>query len=162
MQSEARRTKDRAVPKGKVVWEPQKSPYGPISILLSYADETIYVWRNGVQIGQSPVGLDSEGKGLPEGVFLMLEGEQPPNPEFPGITIRPWSVLSISGEGIKGDVVTHMRENFSLPMEFRKAVNKVLTPGTILLATEESSTADTRSGPMAITVPDPPELDGKK
>ena len=152
MQSEARNPVDKSVPKGSVVWEPEKSPHGPISVLLSYADKTIYVWRNGVQIGQSPVGFSAADQSLPEGVFLMLEGEEPADPNFPGLTIHPWSVLSLEGGAVKGDIITYMRDNFSLPPAFRAAANKVLTPGTILLATKESSTEETRSGPMAIGV----------
>ena len=142
------------MPKGSVVWEPQKSLHGPISILLSYADKTIYVWRNGVQIGQSPVGFNAADQALPEGVFLMLEGEEPADPNLPGLKIHPWSVLSLEGGAVKGDIVTYMRDNFSLPPEFRAAANKVLTPGTIFLATKDSSTEETRSGPMAIGVTD--------
>ena len=154
MKSEARNPVDKSIPKGKVVWEPEKSPHGPVSVLLSYADKTIYVWRNGVQIGQSPVGFNSEDQALPEGVFLMLEGEGTPDPKLPAVTIRPWSVLSLSGGAVKGDLVTYMRDNFSLPPEFRTAVNHHLTPGTILLATKESSTKETRSGAMTIAAPD--------
>jgi hypothetical protein len=153
--SEARNSVDKSIPKGEVVWEPQRSIHGPISLLLSYADKTIYVWRNGVQIGQSPVGFKADDQALPEGVFLMLEGNEPANPDFPGIDIHPWSVLSLSGGEVKGDIVTYMRDHFSIPDEFRAAVNKELKPGTILLATPESSTAETRSdGPIAIGVPD--------
>ena len=84
----------------------------------------------------------------------MPEGEEPANPKLPGVTIHPWSALTLSGDAVQGDIITYMREKFSLPASFRLAVNKVLTPGTILLATKESSTEKTRSGPMAIGVPD--------
>ena len=52
--SRASRVEDQAIPEptGDVVWEPSKSPSGPFSILVSYADRRVYVWRNGVQIGQ--------------------------------------------------------------------------------------------------------------
>jgi hypothetical protein len=153
LDSEARDPTDKSMPKGKVVWEPKKSVHGPVSILLSYADKTVYVWRNGVQIGQSPVGFPADHI-LPEGVFLMLEGEEPADPKLPGITVHPWSVLSLSGGAVEGDIVTYMREHITLPSKFRRAVNAVLNPGTILLATKESSTAETRSGPIAIGVPD--------
>ena len=153
MDSEARDPADKSVPKGKVVWEPNKSFHGPISILLSYADKTVYVWRNGVQIGQSPVGFSADLT-LPEGVFLMLEGEESADPKLPGITIHPWSVLSLSGGAVKGDIVTYMREQFTLPGEFRRSLNAALTPGTILLATKESSTEETRSGPCLLYTSD--------
>lgn len=160
LQSEGPDPAERAVPEGKVVWEPQKSLHGPVSVLLSYADKTIYVWRNGVQIGQSPVGFDTSDQALPEGVFLMLEGEEPADPKLPGVKIHPWSVLSLHGDPVQGSIIDYMRDNFSLPPAFRNAANKELTPGTIFLATKEASTEDTRSGPMAIGVTE--EEGGKK
>jgi hypothetical protein len=145
---------ERAVPKGRVVWEPKKSAEGPISILLSYAVKTLYVWRNGIQIGQSPVEFNTEDQGLPEGVFLMLEGPDTPDPKLPGQELHPWSVLSLTGDKVKGDLTTYMRENFNLPKDFRIALNTHLNPGTLFLATRESSTQKTRSGEMSIGVPD--------
>lgn len=155
MKSEARTEADKSVPKGDVIWEPRKSPYGPISILLSYTDKTVYVWRNGVQIGQSPVKLRTEVDQFPEGVFLMLDGEEPADPEFPGLTMHPWTAVSISGGPAKGDAVQFLRDQVSLPSDFRKRVNENLTAGAILVATTEASTEDTRTtGPIAIGVPD--------
>jgi hypothetical protein len=162
MESEARRSADKAVPAGRVIWEPQKSPHGPISMLLSYADKTVYVWRNGVQIGQSPVAYNPGTEALPEGVFLMLEGEGSPDPQFPGLTLNPWAVLSLSGDRPEGDVVAYLRDKISLPPQFRRAINSELKPGTILLATAEASNEQTRSGPMVIGVPgDHPGTDGE-
>ena len=152
--SKAKNPADKSVPTGTIVWTPEKSPHGPFSILVSYADKTLYIWRNGVQIGQSPFTFAVENPTLPEGVFLMLDGEKTPDVKVPGLNTHPWSVLSLSGGEVKGDIVKYMRDNFILPHQFRAEVNKILTPGTILLATKESSTKDTRSGVMAIGVPD--------
>ena len=162
LKSEASDPSNKSIPEGKVVWEPEKSPHGPISILLSYTDKTVYAWRNGVQIGQSPVEFNAETESLPQGVFLMLDGEGAADPKNPELTLRPWSVLSLTGGDVKGDIVTYMRESFTLPPEFRAALNKELHPGTILLATQEASTEDTRSGPMAIGVTDEEEPEGDK
>ena len=117
-------------------------------------DRTLYVWRNGIPIGQSPVEFNAEDQSLPEGVFLMLEGPDTPDPKHPGQELHPWSVLSLTGDKVKGDLTTYMRGNFNLPKDFRVALNTHLTPGTLFLATRESSTKKTRSGEMAIGVPD--------
>jgi hypothetical protein len=153
-ESKAPDSADQSIPKGRPIWEPHKSPHGPVSVLLSYADRTLYVWRNGVQIGQCPVGFDLAAEDLPEGVFLMLEGSEPADPKFPGLAMHPWSALSLEGGEVTGNVVTYMRNNFHLDPTFRELLNKVVTPGTIFLATKESSTEETRSGVMAIGQPD--------
>ena len=157
LDTKVRNLTNRPIPKGEVVWEPEKSPHGPVSILLSYADKTVYVWRNGVQIGQSPVGFNTPTEELPDGVFLMLAGEDSVDPDQPELTLHPWSVLSLSGAKVKGDVVKFMRDSCSLPPEFRAAINRELHPGALLLATHDASTNDTRSGPIAIGVPDQDE-----
>src|SRR6266487_1084729 len=64
---------------GQFDWNPDKSPSGPVSLIVSSADKTVYVYRNGVEIGRAgipnpqvilplndrafsaPSGLDLEG-----------------------------------------------------------------------------------------------------
>jgi hypothetical protein len=133
-------------PQGRVIWEPGKSPSGPFSILLSYADRTAYVWRNGIQIGQAPLGI-AVGARPPEGVFMMLAGTEPADPRFPGLTMHPWSVLSLNGGNSTGNAVGTIRSLVHLPRDFQKKVGKMITPGSILVATNDSSNKSTRSGP---------------
>ena len=137
---------NRAIPdpSGRIIWEPGKSPSGPFSILLSYADRTVYVWRNGIQIGQSPIGI-APGANPPEGVFMMLEGSEPSDPRFPGITMHPWSVLSLNGGSSSGNAVQSLRSQVRIPNEFLKKANKLVTPGSILVSTRQSSNNSTRS-----------------
>ena len=137
---------NRAIPRGEIIWEPERSPSGPFSILLSYADKRIYIWRNGVQIGQAPLGI-AAGSNPPEGVFMMLDGAEPSDPRFPGVKMNPWSALSIVGGSPGPDAVATIRSQVDLPNEFQEKVSKVLSPGTILVATRESSNNSTRSDP---------------
>jgi hypothetical protein len=37
---------------GKFDWDPDKSPSGPVSVIVSSADKTVYVYRNGMEIGR--------------------------------------------------------------------------------------------------------------
>jgi hypothetical protein len=39
----------------EILWKPQIEPAGPISIIVSSADHTVYVYCNGVEIGRAPV-----------------------------------------------------------------------------------------------------------
>ena len=143
--SRASAAQGRAIPdpEGRVIWNPSKSPYGPFNILLSYADRTAYVWRNGIQIGQAPMTVN--GSSPPEGVFLMLDRAEPSDPRFPGVKMNSWSALSLDGGNTRGDAVATMRSQLVLPNDFQKKLSKLLTPGTILVATSERSNASTRS-----------------
>ncbi|MFC5050850.1 L,D-transpeptidase family protein [Rubritalea spongiae] len=135
--SRAQSPSNKAIPdpQGKVMWEPGRSRSGPYSVLLSYADKTAYVWRNGIKIGQSPVAI-MPGANPPEGVFMKLEG---------GTGAQSWSVLSLNSGKVFGDPASAIANNVTLPREFRNKVSGVLTPGTILLATRESSNSNTMS-----------------
>ena len=59
---------------GKTMWDPKRSPSGPVNFLLSGKDNTLYVYRNGILIGQTPVYIRDPQRPIPSGVFLMLEG----------------------------------------------------------------------------------------
>ena len=125
-------------PEGKVIWNPGKSRSGPFSILISYADQTVYVWRNGVQIGQSPIAI-RPGSNPPEGVFMMLAGKD-------NTGNHAWTTLSINGGNTRGNAVSAMRADLRLPDEFSRKIKPLLQPGTIMLSTRESSNKTTRSG----------------
>ena len=86
------------------------------------------------------------GANPPEGVFLMQEGREPDDPRFPGLTMHPWTAISLDGGDTRGNAVATLRSQIVLPDEFRKKVNRALTPGTILVSTKRSSNANTRSG----------------
>ena len=76
----------------------------------------------------------------------MLDGKEPSDPRFPGVEMNSWSTLSLTGGNTGGNSVATMRSQLILPNDFQKKVSKLLTPGTILVATSERSNASTRSG----------------
>lgn len=142
----------RPVPKGRVVWEPNKSSEGPVNMLLSYADKTVYIFRNGVQIGQSPVALTLSDD-MPQGIFLMLEGVENKS-STTGQPLHPWSMLALHG-GSPVNAVDRLRNSIEMPKDFGQLVRTVIAPGTILLATNDASTEATRSkGPLNVLVPE--------
>ena len=44
---------------GGFEWNPQRSEEGPITILASGADKTVYVYRNGIPIGRAALRIDN-------------------------------------------------------------------------------------------------------
>jgi hypothetical protein len=58
---------------GDYVWHPELSPAGPVVVLVSLPDQTLYVYRNGVRIGRSTVSTGKPGKHTPTGVFTVLQ-----------------------------------------------------------------------------------------
>ncbi len=54
---------------GDYVWEPEISPTGPVVIVVSVPEQTLYVYRNGVRIGRSTVSTGKAGHATPTGVL---------------------------------------------------------------------------------------------
>src|SRR5689334_12754387 len=44
-----------ALAAGRFEWHPETSPTGPVSIILSTADQQAYVYRNGIEIGRAAI-----------------------------------------------------------------------------------------------------------
>src|SRR5437899_6658326 len=59
---------------GQFDWNPDKSASGPVSLLVSSADKTLYVYRNGVEIGRSGIPNSQAVLPLNDRVFSALNG----------------------------------------------------------------------------------------
>ncbi len=130
---------------GQTMWDPRRSPEGPVNFLLSGLDRTLYVYRNGILIGQTPVHIDRPDLPIPAGVFLMLEGvDENAAPVVRGKPARPWATLALDG-GAHGNAVQELRARLQIPEDFGKRIYDLAQPGTILLTTPEASTPETRS-----------------
>lgn len=147
-------------PGGQAEWTPEKSPSGPISILLSGADRTVYVYRNGVLIGRAGLSIVDPTRALAPGVFVMLEGtDDSPDRLAPGQPNRRWQAVSLpkqNGELSAHDVFDRVR----MPQPFGRQVYDVLEPGTTLMVTDRTATGFTTTPAdftvMATEVPAPP------
>ncbi|MEM6916216.1 MAG: L,D-transpeptidase family protein [Verrucomicrobiota bacterium] len=134
------------IPDRKPFWNPNKSSTGPVSLLLSIADKTVYVYRNGVLIGQAPIGV-VPGPPIPGGLSIMLEGVVPgENPIVPGRPMRAWSILTIdSDEKVSEFPINTLRSRIRIHPGFARDVYDLMQPGSLMLVTREKSTGDTRS-----------------
>lgn len=136
---------------GKTIWDPKRSPSGPVNFLLSGKDSTIYVYRNGVLIGQSPVHIRNPERPIPSGAFLMLEGtEAGRNTVVPGRPVRPWATLALD-DGSQSGGLAELRDRLSIPTDFGRKIYELAQPGTIILATAAASTPET-SSPTDFTI----------
>src|SRR5260370_17334266 len=59
---------------GQFEWDPDKSPSGPVSMIVSSADKTVYVYRNGVEIGRAGIPNPQVVSPLNDRVFSVLQG----------------------------------------------------------------------------------------
>ncbi len=117
---------------GDASWNPEASPSGPVSLVLSGTDRRLLVLRNGVLIGSAPVQID--GPIVATTAFTLTSVE--------GGTFR-WLQLPLPGQSLAGDheMTAAERGRVQLPGAFRAALDKELQPGTTLVVTNDSMSA---------------------
>jgi hypothetical protein len=110
-------------------WQPEKSPTGPVSIVVSGRDQRMVVLRNGVEIGSSGIRID--GRVTATTAFTLS-----------GIDAAGfhWLRLQLPGQATDAakDLTSAERARGHLPEPFRRAVASVLKPGATLLVTRDS------------------------
>jgi hypothetical protein len=110
-------------------WQPERSPSGPVSIILSGRDRRIVVLRNGVEIGSASVEIDGPVVAT-EAFTLRAIGPD-------GIH---WLRLPLPGGKPSADLelTPAERARVRLPEGFRLLLDAILAPGATLLVTRDS------------------------
>jgi hypothetical protein len=121
---------------GEIVWKPEISPAGPVSILASSASRALIVYRNGVEIGRVPFRAS-----LPKGqhVYSALDGADTEGR-------RKW--IRVDGKPEAHDPsFTELAEAARLPQAFIAGVRSIVTPGTTMVLTDMAVDKSTQSEP---------------
>ena len=120
-------------------WEPERSPAGPMTVLLSLADRRIRVLRNGIEIGRSAFSLDGP---VPAGtrVLQLQSGTQPgENRHVPGQPRLNWTRLDSDAGAAADHAVSAEPQTYDalrLPPGFVRQVYAELRPGTTVVLTD--------------------------
>jgi hypothetical protein len=137
-------------------WNPDASPTGPISMVLSVADSRVIVFRNGIEIGRSRVEVKDPLVGTH--AFIVASGYMPDAPQRAGLQMPNWITIGIPGHGDEaGKVVDEaLVDRVSVPREFMEKIVPLLAPGSVLLATDESVQPETTGGKVQVIDSNPP------
>lgn len=115
-------------------WTPELSPTGPMTIIVSKADQTIVVLRNGIEIGRSVASIDNTD---PTSHVISLTAGPDGKPR--------WVYVGLPGHsedaGKQLDEATLNRVR--MPQAFYDAVKAEIRPGATILVTGSSVGADT-------------------
>jgi hypothetical protein len=139
-------------------WNPELSPSGPVSIVLSQGSQRIVVYRNGIEIGRARLTVTGDAPLINHALVLTEGPSSVPDPYVPDPTKFRWLRLGVPGhigeQGTQVDPTAVAR--LKIPAEFAAKVNGILTPGATLFVTNEALYPQT-SGPMLqIVDADPP------
>jgi lipoprotein-anchoring transpeptidase ErfK/SrfK len=117
-------------------WKPERSPNGPITVLISAADRTLYVYRNGNPIGRAALEISGRAP-LGGHVFTMLDGvSEKPSWWAPNRPARKWLKVTSDEAGRRvsaDDLAPRLRFN----PEFATKLYDVIAPGTTVIVTDQ-------------------------
>ena len=130
---------DAAPPAGAVVWDPAKSPSGPVSIVVSGADAEVQVLRNGVLIGSAPATLAAP---VTRPAAYSLQAADGKN--------RRWMRLPLPGQDIDAPTPEEEHQHVTVDPAFERQVLAAIAPGTTVLLTPDSMAALATSTPQPV------------
>jgi hypothetical protein len=110
-------------------WVPQRSPTGPLSIIVSGRDKRMVVIRNGIEIGSARLRIDGT---VAETMAFNLRAVDDKG--------YHWLRLPLPGQDATAapELTSSERARVHMPEPFRKLIAAALEPGTTLLVTRES------------------------
>ena len=127
-------------PPGAYEWRPDKSPEGPVSIVVSSADSKAVVLRNGVEIGAAQVTVDGPVAGT--WAYTLR------NADASG---QHWMRVSLSAKGAASAPVPREEwQRFHAPDAFRQAVAGIVRPGTTVVVTSDSLASGAVATPLTV------------
>ncbi len=141
-------------------WHPELAATGPVSMLVSSADQQLVVYRNGTEIGRARAELNSGGDALGTQAFIVGQGFLPG--EIPGLSgkrMPNWMRIGIPGSNrnVGTPLAASTIDNLKVPDGFLAAVLPLLLPGVVLVATDQPILPETTGGKLQLLDSDPPE-----
>lgn len=122
----------------EMIWDPAKSPSGPVSVVVSATDRRALVLRNGVVIGSAPVIVQGPVTGTWAYALRSIDKDG-----------QHWVRLQLSGAAAPNDQVPQGEwQRFVAPDAFKKAVAAIIEPGMTIVVTPDS--LRTAAAPVAV------------
>ena len=129
----------------QVDWHPEKSPKGPVSIVVSAADGRALVLRNGIVIGSGPVTVEGPVNGTWAYALRDIDAKG-----------QHWFRLQLSNGASGGrHVGPEEWQRFVAPEPFKRSVGAILEPGTTIVVTADSLKAGAVAQPLTVIEDEP-------
>jgi hypothetical protein len=167
-----------ALKPGEFAWHPERSPAGPLAIVVSLPDQRVFVYRNGIRIAVSTCSTGKPGHSTPTGVFTILQKDKNHrsstynNAPMPNMNRLTWSGIALHAGQLPGYPASH--GCVRLPMDFSTKLfgitqigtpviiadaatfpTSVVNPGMVLSADASSEFAAAASASKAKPPPNP-------
>ncbi|MGN6057423.1 MAG: L,D-transpeptidase family protein [Sphingomicrobium sp.] len=121
-------------------WHPERSPQGPVSIVVSSEDGKAVVLRNGVEIGAAKVIIDGPVSGTWAYTLRNVDGSG-----------QHWIRVSLSLDELSDQPVPREEwRRFHAADAFRRSVAEIVRPGTTIVVTSDSLVSGAVASPVTV------------
>jgi len=131
---------------GEFNWFPNRSPHGPLLIIVSIPDQLVHVYRNGLRIAASTCSTGKPGHSTPTGVFKILQKDKHHrsstynNAPMPNMNRLTWSGVALHAGNLPGYPASH--GCVRLPQKFSELLFTITRLGmTVVIANNKSHPA---------------------
>jgi hypothetical protein len=127
-------------------WAPQKSPAGPVTVIISGADRRLIVIRNGIEIGSSAIEMD--GVVASDAAFTLRTADAEG---------AHWLRLPLPGQKQSGssEMTSSEHARVRMPRALRASIITALQPGSTLLVTADSLRGGSTGKRLTLIVGEP-------
>lgn len=143
---------------GEYWWKPERSPSGPLMVLVSIPEQTMHVYRNGILIGRSSVSTGTKGHSTPGGVFQILEkkpehySKKYDNAPMPNMQRLTWTGIAMHSGNLPGYPASH--GCIRLPFDFSQLLyTATASGGTVVVGDGKVPVPHLASSPGLILAP---------
>jgi hypothetical protein len=122
---------------GEFTWHPERSPVGPVAIVVSIPDQLVHVYRNGIRIAVSTCSTGKSGHATPTGVFTILQKDKDHhsstynNAPMPNMNRLTWNGVALHAGKLPGYPASH--GCVRLPLDFSEKLFTVTHVGTAVI-----------------------------
>jgi hypothetical protein len=150
----------RLAPNEPFRWQPEESPQGPVSVLISRYDSRILVMRNGLEIGRAKIAISDPTVPFGTHVYVAQEGFLPiRHPSAKDLPLHNWVGMAMTGHlddlGRAPDPGAINR--IHIPEAFLRAAYPLFEPGTTLMITDAPVLESTTNVSLTIFDTLPPD-----
>lgn len=134
-------------------WYPSKSPAGPLTVLMSTADERVLVIRNGIEIGRARITVAPGAGAIGTQAYVLMAGDTgQPSAVVPSRRGLLWQSIPMPGyEAKPGNTLDPaIVANIRVPPDFATEVYDELAPGSTIVLTDAAILPQTTGKAMTV------------
>jgi hypothetical protein len=155
----------QALRPGEFTWHPDRSPRGPVAIIVSIPDQRVHVYRNGIRIAVSTCSTGKAGHATPTGIFTVLEKDKNHRSStyndapMPNMNRLTWRGIALHAGNLPGFPASH--GCVRLPLAFSAKLFELTHVGTpVIIAGAARDPADITHPGLILSADAQSEIEG--